>query len=333
MRTVNVKSPLVTVAIPSYNHARFIEATIDSVLRQTLTDLELIVVDDQSTDDSVERIQRKVDEVGDPNRMRLIVQKNAGLPASLNRALREARGRYFSGIDSDDLWEPTKLEKQVAALEAAGESAAASFTDTYLINEEGKRIDRLGRISKYRGGNIFEDLLRRNFCPTWSTNLFVREKLTSVGAFNEIHCIQDFDLWVRTSLQYEVIYVPEPLCSYRIHSTNMSRKYPDLIREDLLYTINWALEKRPEMEPFRRRITARIYATCAADFYNNLELARARREAIASLRIYKFEPIAWRVLIRSSLGGVLVKKLRSLMSAWRNRKFGAIIQDSKSNDA
>src|SRR3989442_13154067 len=128
-----MQSPRVSVVIPSYNHAQFVGAAIDSVLAQTLSDFELIIIDDGSKDDSVETIQRRLSQLND-DRVRLVARENRGLCRTLNEGLLMARGRYFAYLGSDDLWEPTKLEKQVDLLGSAGENDASPFTDCHIID-------------------------------------------------------------------------------------------------------------------------------------------------------------------------------------------------------
>lgn len=313
-----MSQPLVSAVIPSYNHAPFVGATIASVLSQTFSDLELIIIDDGSKDNSVEVIQRTLDQSGNRDRVHFIARENRGLARTLNEGLMMARGLYFAYLGSDDLWESTKLEKQVAALRAEGSNVGASFTDCYIINSEGERLDRFGRQYSYHGGDIYRDLLWMKFHPPSPTNLFVREKLIAIGGFNESLEIEDFNAWLRFSRYHPVVYIPEPLASFRIHSTNTSTTYPERMMSTGLQTLEWAFHTDPTLELQRRPIMGRLHANYAGAYYNALNFQRARQEALKSLRLYPFDRLAWRILVRSLLGPHLLRVLRGLQRARRD---------------
>ena len=305
---------LVSVIVPSYNHAPYVAHTIASILDQSYTDLELIIIDDGSRDNSVEVLQRELREKNDP-RARLIARENRGLCQTLNEGLALARGKYFAYLGSDDLWESTKLEKQLAAL-AAEPQAGAAYSDCYIIDVSGKRIGRFGRMYNYRGGRIFYDLLFRRFTPNSPTNLFLSQKLRDVGGFNESLRIEDLNTWVRLAHTYSVVYVPEPLAFYRIHQTNTSTANPDQMIASVQETLEWALKADETLQPLRRRLFSRAQAEHAARFYSALDFKRCRREAITALR---FDPVnlhALRILVSSFLGPGVVTRLRD----WRRKR-------------
>lgn len=306
-----MSQPLVSVVIPSYNHAPYIEATIASVLAQTYRNLELLVIDDGSTDDSVERIARLLEERRDA-RATLVARENRGLCRTLNEGLRRAAGKYFAYLGSDDLWEAEKLARQVAALEAAhDERVGAAFGDCYVIDSEGRRLDRYGRQYKYRGGDIYRDLLLMDYLPPSPTNFFRRDKLVAVGGFNEDVKIEDYEAWLRLTRQFHVAYVPEVVASFRVHKTNTSSNYPERMLVANCHALRMAFEADPTL-PFwvRRHAIARQHAGVATVYYNALDLGRARREAFQSLVLYPFEGRAWRVLLPSLLGTTVVNSLR-----------------------
>ena len=306
------QTPLVSVVIPSYNHAPYVEATVASVLAQTYANLELIVIDDGSRDDSVQRLTRLLDERGDA-RARLIARENRGLCRTLNEGLRLARGHYFAYIGSDDLWAPEKLERQVAALAAADdERIGACYSDSYIIDAEGRRLDRFGRQYRYRGGDIYRDLLLMDYMPPSPTNLFVREKLLEVGGFNEDVRVEDYEAWLRLARRFRVVYLPEVLASFRVHPTNTSSNYPERMLDSNCHGLKLAFEADPSISFWlRRHAVARQHAGVATVYYNALEMGRARREALKALRLYPLEGRAWRVALGSLLGASLVERLRA----------------------
>jgi alpha-1,3-rhamnosyltransferase len=307
-----MKTPLISVVIPNHNHGLFVESTIDSVVSQTLTDWELIVIDDGSSDDSVERIGRKLAGLPGDAQVRFIPRENRGICCTLNQALILARGVYFAYLGSDDLWEPTKLEKQLKALESEGRNVAAAYTDCYLVDADGRRFDRMGRQYNYRGGDIYRDLICMKFHPPSPTNLFVRKKVILSGGFNESIPIEDRDIWLRIARSYRIAYLDEPLASFRVHGKNTSTSYPERMTDSNLRTFDWAFRTDPALAPFRRKVLGELQAGTAAAHYASLNFSPARRAAAKALKLNVFNRIAWRILIRSFLGPSIVRKLRGI---------------------
>lgn len=311
--------PVVSVVVPSYNRARFVEATLDSVLCQTFADLELIVIDDGSSDDSVERIGSRLHEAGGrAPPWRLVSRENRGIARTLNEGVALARGRYFAYLDCDDLWEPTRLERQLAALHDAGPEVVACFADGWIVDADGRRVGRFGRHFPYHGGDIHRELLLIRFMPSSPTSLFVRERLEESGSFNEQLAKVDYDVWLRLARLGPVVYVPEPLASWRRHGDNFSTADPDRMLRSCLASVAAAIEADPALAPLRRQAEARHRARGAAAHYDALDTRRARAESLRAIRAYPFQCGAWRTLAFSSLGPSLVGRLRG----WRSARHG-----------
>jgi len=212
--------PRVSVVLPVYNGERTLARTVASVLAQTFTDFELLVVDDGSTDGS-----RAVLAGFDDPRLRVLGFANAGHSASRNRGIRAARAPLVAFIDADDLWLPGKLERQVAALEARP-AAALAYAWTDCIDAADAWV---GTGSHVRvDGPAFERLLVRNFLDNGSTPLVRAAALAEAGGFDEaLPAAEDWDLWLRLAWRHEFACVPEVLVLYRIHggteSTNVER--------------------------------------------------------------------------------------------------------------
>jgi alpha-1,3-rhamnosyltransferase len=310
-----MKIPLISIAIPSYNHGLFVESAIDSVISQTLTDWELIIIDDGSSDDSVQTIERKVTGLSCGTRVRFLPRENRGLCRTLNQALIMARGIYFAYLGSDDLWEPTKLERQVKALECDGRNAAAAFTDCYIIDSNCRRLGRMGQQYDYRGGDIYHDLVKMRFHPPSPTNIFVRKKVILSGGFNESIPIEDRDVWLRIARSYRIVYVDEPLASFRVHGNNTSTNHPERMMGSNLHTFDWAFRTDPTLVPLRRKVLGELQAGMAAAHYTGLDFPLARRAAGRALKLNAFNRVAWRVILRSLLGPSIVRKLRGIRVA------------------
>ena len=134
---MNNKNPLVSVILTSYNHAHYIGKTIESVLNQTFKDFELIILENVSTDNSAEIIRFYKDE-----RIKFVINpQNIGMVLSVNKGIEIARGKYIAHVCADDIWHPTKLERQLEILEK-DEKIATVFTRVAVINESGEFVDK-----------------------------------------------------------------------------------------------------------------------------------------------------------------------------------------------
>lgn len=307
---LQTKKPLVSVVIPSYNHSNYICKTIETILSQTVTDIELIIIDDGSADNSARIIENYLRTYPDKT-ITFISRENRGICRTLNDGLKLSEGKYFCYIGSDDFWHPEKLERQIKALEAAGKNAAASYTDSYIIDSNDKILDRYGRIYAYHSGEIYTDLIWMNFQPPSPTNMFLRTAVLAVGGFNEKHFIEDKDLWVRIAKQYEVVYVDEPLAYYRVHETNTSMVYPEKMFNYLRQVVAEAVERDSSLAVSRFSIETRIMALQAGSYYEFLDLKKARRYSLKTFKRNPFNLMAWRSFIFSLLGKNTITYLRN----------------------
>lgn len=213
-------APRVTVLMPVYNAARFVEAAIRSVLAQTFDDFELVVIDDGSSDDSA-RIVRSFD---DP-RIRFVQnERNLGLTPTLNRGLALARGEFVARQDADDLSEPPRLERQVAFLDANPEVAVVGSWYT-KIGEHGEPLGK--RTPPTDDVSVQWAML--SYCPiVHSAATFRRDAITALGAYDErFGYAEDFDLWSRVAKRYRMANVPEYLVQYRVLPTSMTATIGD----------------------------------------------------------------------------------------------------------
>ena len=210
--------PKVSVVIPAYNAMTYLPDTLNSVLQQTFRDFEVLIIDDGSTD----YIQTWVAQnVTDP-RIRLIAQANQGLSAARNIGIANAQGEYVAFLDADDLWESTKLEKQVHYL---NNNLAVGLVYNWIsiIDAKGKPTGRVwsGNIE----GNVLVELLQRNIidCPS----VLVRRKcFEDVGMFDPtLRSVEDWDMWIRIATRYPFAVTKEPLVYYRQHASNMSKNW------------------------------------------------------------------------------------------------------------
>ena len=211
--------PLVSVVIPTYNRTRQTTAAIESVLAQTYPNLEILVVDDGSRDGSDEVIQRFIRERMDSRHEILFFsQPNQGASAARNTGISKARGEYIAFLDSDDSWEPEKLEFQMQALEQFRNECGVCFTDARLVNNSGMDISSFqlhGRNYKQLMG-IDRDAVNSfatSFSGFWVSSLLVRADIArQIGGFSQdISFVEDRDFHFRLALVTSVAYVNKQL--------------------------------------------------------------------------------------------------------------------------
>ncbi len=216
-----MSAPNVSVIMPCYNHGKFVAESMASILGQTHKDLELIVVDDCSKDDSWEVITRVA--AGDPRVKPIRHERNMGASRSRNDGLRAATGEFIGFCDADDIWEPAKLEFQVSLLRRSSDFDVA-FCDAILVDENGRpknqRFSELFAPPNEPSGRLFEHLIWRNFVNI-QTVLMRRECLDDAGYFDEgIKWVEDWWFWIRVARHHRFIYTRDPLARYRVHSNS-----------------------------------------------------------------------------------------------------------------
>lgn len=210
-----VANPLVSVVIPAYNCERYIEESVRSALRQTLEDLEIIIIDDSSTDDTYEILLRLA--AGD-NRVRILQnEKNLGVADTRNRAFDEARGQYIAFLDGDDIWLPNKLEMQLALMEEV--NCDFCCTSYSFINENGQAIGKPYLVSR---AISLEKLIGENMIGC-STVLCKAEILKQYRMRSE-YAHEDYALWLELLRDgYLADGINEPLMKYRVLKGSRSK--------------------------------------------------------------------------------------------------------------
>jgi glycosyltransferase involved in cell wall biosynthesis len=201
-------APLVSVIIPTYNRAHLLPRALESVLGQTLEDFEVLIVDDGSTDDTADLVERYAAEDGRVCYLRQ--PANRGVSAARNRGLREARGEFVAFLDSDDEWFPSKLKKQVDRFRQVGKGVGLIYCGVETIDPEGDWVFR-----PEDRGDVYERLLLQNVIHTGSGVMIRRDVVRVAGFFDEgIPAIEDYDYWVRIARHFEFDYVEDPLLRY-----------------------------------------------------------------------------------------------------------------------
>jgi glycosyltransferase involved in cell wall biosynthesis len=215
--------PLVSVIAICFNHERWVTECLDSIAAQDHPNIQLIILDDCSTDGSVRVIREWLARTGAPARF-IEHPMNVGICASRNDALRHATGDYVACISTDDTWVPHKLSSQVAILESLPRNVGLVYGDAYRMDENGIRLPgmQMDMAGAWLGfspgappsGDVYDELLRGSFIPGMTT-LIRRSVFDAVGPYDESLAYEDWDMWLRIAQQYEVAFAAGPWATYR----------------------------------------------------------------------------------------------------------------------
>jgi hypothetical protein len=210
-----------TIVIPAFNVAPYIRDAVNSALNQSFADIEILVVDDGSTDDTAAILADIARVRADP-RLRIVRQANAGLSGARNTGIRAARAPLIGFLDGDDLWLPSKAARHVAAMRA-DEGLGISFSHSAYMTDLGRRTGGLLLAKVLKPG--LHDMIRRNHVGNGSSAVVRRAALDQAGLFNPaLRACEDYELWCRIlhGTPYRAACVPEPLVLYRMRHASLS---------------------------------------------------------------------------------------------------------------
>ncbi len=280
--------PLVSVIVPAYNAEAFLEETLQSAVGQTYQRLEVIVVDDGSTDSTAEIVRGFM---ARDRRVKLIQQANSGVAAARNRGLREAEGNLVAPLDADDLWKPTKIERQVARFRAAADNLALVYTWSHNIDEEGG-IMRWKRNRPKVEGRAFHHLIEANFIGNGSTPLMRKDYVLAAGGYDptfrnqDAEGCEDWKLYLTLAERYDFAAVREPLVGYRQTPGMMSRRLWAMKRAyDLLF--DEVRSRHPDLPEEVLRRNATFFSVWLASIdvaAYHLALGALRRDPLCFVR-------------------------------------------------
>jgi len=282
----------VSVVVPSFNHARFVEATLRSIFKQTLAPIQLLVIDDGSTDESPAIIERALRDC--PFSCELIVRENRGLCATLNEGFALSRGEYFAYLGSDDLWLPEFLSARVALLESRPKAVLA-YGHAFFIDEENRIVDSTAEWASYADGDARAMLLETTG-PMSPTVLYRRQALED-ERWREESRLEDYDLYLRLSAAGEFAFDPRVLSAWRRHDSNVSRDQRLMLEEQLRAQRDAALRfgfTEPQIE--RLQTTTRF--NHAEDFLRVGQKAQALQLIGQNLRGARSARVGAKLLLR-----------------------------------
>lgn len=263
----------VSVVIPAYNAEAFVGPALESVLAQTLPPLEILVIDDGSTDDTGARA------AAIPG-VRCIRQANAGVSAARNRGIEAARGRFVAFLDADDVWEPEKLATQLDGLDDSRFAFSARIETT-------PRLQPLRVVTGGYDGPLIEGLLfHGNVVGTPSSVVAPVAAVRAVGGFDtRLSMCADWDLWIRMAIKLQGVHSARPLVRYRIHDGSMSanlRVYESDSR--LMLEKAFSLPLPPSILARRAEAESRMSEVLAGCYWNQGRRRDALRCAVDSVR-------------------------------------------------
>jgi glycosyltransferase involved in cell wall biosynthesis len=263
-KPIDTSQPLVSVVIATYNMGQYLAQAVDSILQQTWQNLEIIVVDDGSKDNTSDVMSQYSNNA----KVTYIKNENQGQPKAKNCGIKKTRGEFIAFCDADDFWEPNKLEIQMPLF--ASPSIGVVYSEISNIDEHNKRYahELSGR---HHTGKVTDFMLMENFVP-FGTSVIRRECIEKNGIFDEQFRMGiDWDLWLRYSLDWEFAYTPERTYVYRAWSGQMSSNYRGRY-EHAFKILHHFIEKHGA------RLNAKRIATAIADIYINQAIAIAINE-------------------------------------------------------
>jgi glycosyltransferase involved in cell wall biosynthesis len=291
--------PEVTVVIPTYNRVRFVGRAIRSALAQTYSDIEVVVVDDGSTDDTQTQIESLAQ--ADERVRYLRHEANRGAQAARNTGIRAARGRYIALLDSDDEWLPNKLATQMAVFEQGPSNLGVVHCGYRTKHADGQLPqDKCFALR----GNIYRELLASYGLGPTSILVVKKEHLERAGLFNEqVRAWQEWDMCIRLARHCEFDYVPRSLVVYHLHDSSTISK--DLLLSGLGYLDVVGLHRSEILRLCGQDVLAKHLEFARYQFvlagYELLE-SRKRRQAVkVFIRAARVKPFRWKLLVHAGV--------------------------------
>jgi len=296
--------PLVSAVIPTHDNAEMAAEAVESVLAQTYTAREIIVVDDGSSDDTVDRLSRF------EGRICLIRQEHMGPAVARNAGIKAAKGELVAFLDSDDLWLPEKLARCIDGLQRHPE-AGVVYTAVRIHEMDANRKYVLPQYTM--SGKLARALFVECKGVNTSTLVVRRSCLDRINMFDEeLFRAQDWDLMIRLAEEFEYLHVPEVLTERRLHARSLSVTHADLYAEYNLRVIRKALARRPDLyRDLAKDALARAHFRFGMAHYRDFRMREARGEFRQSLS-EQWNGKAFNYLLRSVLPAPLIRLLRRI---------------------
>lgn len=299
-----MRTPLVSVIIPNFNYARFLSEAITSVLKQTYPLIEILVVDDGSTDTSREVLRKFGPQI------QVFYQQRKGVSCARNLGIVRAKGNAIAFLDSDDRWEPNKVARQIQMLES--HQLGMVYCQLKRINQAGMPI---GLAPLGAQGRVLMDIVRLRgpgIPASGSSALIRRECFDKVGLFDpRLSTSADWDMWRRIACHFAVGHVPEALVEYRVHTSSMHHNLP-VFEHDMLLALQKTFEDPDarEAHPLRREAYGNLFLMFSGSHLHAGSLPRAAYWAVRAVLAFPacsiyILALPLRVLSRFFQGGAI----------------------------
>lgn len=275
--------PVISVIMPAYNAEHTILAAINSVQQQTFSDFELIVINDGSSDKTLEIVKKITDD-----RLKVFSYNNAGAAVARNRGLAHATGEFIAFLDADDLWTTDKLELQLTALQKHPEVGVA-YSWTTFVDEKGDFLYLQPPV--YFEGNVYSQLLVKSFLSCGSIPLIRRQAIESIGIFDpDLKSAHDWDYWIRLAAQWSYVLIPKYQVFYRQTSGSITSKIELREKYDCL-AIEKAFQAAPlELQCLKPQTLANLYQHLARLYISRRRdansIERAGQKLHKAIRLY-----------------------------------------------
>jgi glycosyltransferase involved in cell wall biosynthesis len=299
----------VSILIPTYNGARFISECVESALNQTYANVEVVVIDDGSTDGTADILQKY------ESRIVLLRQENQGLCGALNSGLNGATGDFVSFLGHDDYIMAEKIEKQVRFLESHPEYGMV-YTDGIGIDKSGATIRETYNRGTFRQGRVFPELFVEMFV-SGPTMMIPRPVIEKVGHYDTAIAFEDYQMALRISYYYPIGYIEDKLYAYRQHGSNMSSRTYTMSKNNLL-TIAAIAKEFPDIKAivgpkvFRNRLADLHYGAGRVEMEYRRDFGTARRYLWSAMK-YRPHLRTAVALLSASLGIDLVTRTRETL--------------------
>jgi len=299
--------PQISVVIPVYNGEKTIEESIASVLAQTFTDFELIIINDGSQDNTPNIVQQIIQQTID-SRIKLYSYPNRGLATSRNRGITKAQGEYISFLDADDLWTKDKLASQYEALQTHPQAAVA-YSGTDWIDEFGNFLKHSSPPSI--SGNIYGVLLLSNIVGSGSNALIKKEALLITSNFDEsLKASEDWDFLIRLAAKYEFVRIDAPQILYRQSPDSMSSKL-NYQEQETVKVIRKAFRQAPSHLQYLKKISLSntyIYLT-----YKSIEGFPSYQQGLKGLELFVKLLVNYPTILRHSMAWKILARIFFVM--------------------
>lgn len=326
----NSEKPLVSVVIPVYNVEQYIEQAVESVISQTYSNLEIIIVDDQSPDQSIDRVEQRFND----DRILIIRQKNRGLAGARNTGIRNAKGCYVAFLDSDDFWQHDKIEKHIDLM-MANPNCGISFCSSLFVDVDSNSLKRLQAPNK-KNDYQAKDIFCRNPIGNGSVPVIRKGTLEQIGFYSDdkthngepyiqyfhesLRQSEDIDCWTRIAILTgtDFHYIDQPLTNYRLITNSLSADVDTQFNTWLAlldnlesYAPEFAKKYGPVAKAFQYRYLAR----------RSLFQGQARHALSFMWLAFKTKPLAMSYEIKKTVETLAAACLLTPFSQTLQRKF------------